>query len=206
MTVRIVVFSGSSGVGKTTIAGELLNGNLSHLVELIVSETTRGPRPDDLPGEYMRRTKEEFEVLNKWGRFLWRVKVGENWYGTREEPVNVLLAKPRKIGLMILTPDKVLDIKNYVSAYNSRHQTEFSVYAMYILSPGEEELERRMIEQGRPEKEIRLRLHDDREWDETARQMGIFDDFLENSADDRGEGAAIYVANKILAFAKELPR
>lgn len=206
MAMRIVVFSGSSGAGKTTIVGELLNGDLSHLVELIVSETTHGPRPDNLPGEYRQRTEKELEILDDSGELLWRIKKGEDWYGTRKEPVNVLLAKPRKISLMILTPERVLEIKNYVSAYNSRHQTEFSVYAIYILSPGGEELRRRMREQGRSEEEIRLRLHDDRGWDVAAKRMGIFDDFLENSENDGGEKAAIYVANKILAFSKELPR
>lgn len=202
MSVRIVVFTGPSGSGKTTLTNELLKGSLSYLLELIVSTTTRAPRPSDLPGEYEYKTEEEFEMLKRFKRFIWSVKLNDTWYGTRKEAVDTLLQKPRKIGLMILEPEKVLELKNYVR----KNYPRYSVWAIYIESPGAAELERRMIKRGHTEEEIRLRLQTDSSWDETAREMGIFDDFIKNDKNDGGEEASIRVADRILQFSKDLPR
>lgn len=202
MSVRIVVFTGPSGSGKTTLTNELLKGSLSYLLELIVSTTTRAPRPSDLLGEYEYKTGEGFEMLKRFKRFLWSIKLNDTWYGTRKEAVDTLLQKLRKIGLMILKPEKVLELKNYVG----KNYPRYSVWAIYIESPGAAELERRMIKQGRSEKEIQMRLQTDSSWDEMARQMGIFDEFIPNNKNDGGAEASICVANRILAFSKDLPR
>lgn len=90
---RIITLSGPSAVGKTTIARELLQANPEW--KLLISLTTRGPRPSDIPGEYkynvsMRR----FDELEREGKFVWTVCVHGNKYGTLSKLVDDALDAP----------------------------------------------------------------------------------------------------------------
>ena len=80
---RLVVISGPSGVGKTTILRRLLD----QLPQLIpsVSATTRPPRAGERDGvDYHFLTLEEFERRRAAGEFLecCRVYGRQHWYGT----------------------------------------------------------------------------------------------------------------------------
>jgi guanylate kinase len=85
---KLVVISGPSGVGKTTILRRLLE-SLPQLIPS-VSATTRPPRAGEQNGvDYHFLTPEEFERRRADGRFLecCRVYGRQHWYGTLVDEV-----------------------------------------------------------------------------------------------------------------------
>lgn len=82
-TGKVVVISGPSGVGKTTILRRILH-DLPHLVPSI-SATTRPPRAGEIDGvDYHFLTPEDFDRRRAAGEFLecCRVYGRQHWYGT----------------------------------------------------------------------------------------------------------------------------
>ena len=135
---NLILFTGSSGVGKGTIIKELLDRDKN--IRLSVSNTTREPREGEIDGvHYNFLTREQFnDVLKKDG----------NLYGTPKKQVedmlnqgyDVLLEIEVKGGLQIL--DKYPDI-----------------LSIFILPPSMESLERRLRRRGTEDEEtIRKRL------------------------------------------------
>jgi guanylate kinase len=81
---RLIVLSGPSGVGKSTVLRELLEQYPDQL-RLSVSATTRPPRPGERDGvDYYFLTPEEFARRRQAGEFLECCEVfgRGHWYGT----------------------------------------------------------------------------------------------------------------------------
>jgi guanylate kinase len=92
-TGKLVVISGPSGVGKTTILHRLLR-SLPQLIPS-VSATTRPPRAGERDGvDYHFLALEEFERRRAEGRFLECCQVygRQHWYGTLVDEVTPRLA------------------------------------------------------------------------------------------------------------------
>ncbi len=90
---KLVVISGPSGVGKTTLLRRLLEGE-RRLVPS-VSATTRPPRAGEQDGvDYHFLSEEEFERRRAAGAFLecCRVYGRQHWYGTLVDEVAPRLA------------------------------------------------------------------------------------------------------------------
>ncbi len=82
----LVVVSGPSGVGKSTVVSEVLR--LRPDVWLSVSVTTRQPRPGETDGvEYTFCTREEFDALATRGGLLEWAEFAGNRYGTPRDAV-----------------------------------------------------------------------------------------------------------------------
>lgn len=98
----LVVFSGPSGVGKTTVTNELVRqGWDGHIV---VTATTRRPRPGEVDGvDYHFRTQHEFQQMLERGELLEHAEVHSNWYGVPATPVREKLGQGIDVLLTIDT-------------------------------------------------------------------------------------------------------
>jgi len=86
---KLIVLSGPSGVGKSTVLRSLLTRHPSRL-RLSVSATTRHPRPGEKDGvDYYFLTPEEFAGRRQAGDFLECCEVfgRGHWYGTLQSEV-----------------------------------------------------------------------------------------------------------------------
>lgn len=147
----LVVLSGPSGVGKTTI-GKLIekDSRLNGLIKKVPTCTTRPPRPGEEDGkDYMFLSRAEFAVGLSEGIFLEWVEIFGNFYGTSKREVDRIL-KEGKIPLLII------DVRGgrYVkSLYKD------DVLTIFIMPPSEEELRRRLVSRSDlTEEELSLRL------------------------------------------------
>ncbi len=97
---RLIVISGPSGTGKTSICNALLE----HLPGTVwsVSVTTRKERPGETGGHcYEFVTRKEFEVREAAGEFLESAEyIGER-YATPKKPVEEALARGRNVVMEI---------------------------------------------------------------------------------------------------------
>jgi len=99
---KLVVISGPSGVGKTTLLRRLL-ADLPHLVPS-VSATTRPPRAGERDGvDYHFISLEEFDRRRAGGEFLECCQVygRRHWYGTLVDEVEPRLAAGKWVVLEI---------------------------------------------------------------------------------------------------------
>jgi guanylate kinase len=97
---RLFVLSGPSGVGKSTVLGQVR----SQLPDLwySVSATTRAIRPGEVDGvNYHYVTEERFRDLIATGRLLEHAHFAGNWYGTPRDPVEERLAAGEDVLLEI---------------------------------------------------------------------------------------------------------
>lgn len=91
-TGKLVVISGPSGTGKTSICNELLERCQNAVWS--VSATTRPPRGSEASGQsYEFISHEEFEKRAQEGRFLETAEYCGHMYGTPVKPVRDWLAK-----------------------------------------------------------------------------------------------------------------
>lgn len=100
---KLVVISGPSGVGKSTVVRRVLEQSPATLTTSI-SATTRPPRPGEEDGvDYHFLTDEQFARWRREGRFLecFEVYGKGHWYGTPESEVLPRLAKGQWVLLEI---------------------------------------------------------------------------------------------------------
>lgn len=100
MTGKIFIITGPSGVGKTTVAKELLK-RVPGLTRL-VTYTTRQLREGEVNGkDYHFISKEEFENKKIAGEFFEWAQVYQEWYGSSKKDLDILLQKGNNVLLVI---------------------------------------------------------------------------------------------------------
>ncbi|GAA3532198.1 guanylate kinase [Amycolatopsis ultiminotia] len=97
---RLTVVSGPSGVGKSSVVGQLRR--LDPDIYFSVSVTTRAPRPGEVDGNHYHFVDAaEFDRMVAEGRLLEWAEFAGNRYGTPREPVDRALAEGRPAVLEI---------------------------------------------------------------------------------------------------------
>jgi len=148
-----VIFSGPSGVGKTTICQHLYA--LSDKIHFSVSCTTRSPRPGEQAGiHYHFLSIEEFNRREEAGEFLEHAQIHRNSYGTLRSEVTPHLDAGRDVILDI-------DVQGARQILQNLDGQELSsrFISVFLLPPSFAVLEQRL--RGRnteAEAEISLRL------------------------------------------------
>jgi guanylate kinase len=169
----LIVVSGPSGVGKTTVVEELLRRERFRL-RRAVTATTRDPRPGEVDdSSYHFKSRDEFRKAIDDGSMLeWELVFGMDFYGTPRSEVDPYLAAGTGVIL-------VVDVKG---AARVRRLCP-NALSVFIRPPSFEELEARLRGRGDlSEERIQRRLTTARE--EMARS-DEFDHVIINAELDR---------------------
>lgn len=130
---KLVVISGPSGVGKTTVADRILNMGLP--LRRVVTTTTRPPRPGETPGiDYHFFSRPQFDEGIASDAFLEWAEVHGNRYGTRLASVQ----EAARDGSGVLL---VIDVQG---ARQVRERLP-GTHSVFILPPSEEILIQRIL-------------------------------------------------------------
>jgi guanylate kinase len=144
---QLVIVSGPSGVGKSTICSQLVSQVDN--VYLSVSTTTREKKAGEQNGkDYWFVSRDEFERRIKTGNFLEHAEVFGNLYGTEKDKVLQALGQG-KIVLLEIDVQGSLQVKKLCP----------KAKLIFILPPKQTDLQRRIDSRGRDdEKDIEKRL------------------------------------------------
>jgi len=142
----LVVLSGPSGVGKTTVARELLR---DATFARAVTATTRSPRPGEVDGrDYRFLEPGAFAVAVGRGEFLEHAEVHGRSYGTPREEVERILDSGRTCLL-------VIDVQGAATLRGAG----FPALSVFLAPPSEEALRERLLGRGTeagPERRLRF--------------------------------------------------
>ena len=145
----LIVLSGPSGVGKTTVVDELLAHTKLPLRRAITA-TTREARPGEIPEvHYHFWTRERFKEAIEREEMLESAEVhGKDFYGTPRSEVDVFRTKGTGVIL-------VIDVQGAGQVRLRYPQDHLSVF---ITPPTFDDLEKRLRGRGDQEESIRRRL------------------------------------------------
>lgn len=144
----LVVVSGPSGVGKSTIVAELSRRHPQ--VVPIVTATTRGRRDGEQDKvHYHFLSPDEFQQLRERGGLLEHAMVHDHWYGTPVDQVRGILAAGRD-AILTIDPQGARSVRSLVP----------DALLIFIMPPSIEDLDQRLARRGSEDGEARaLRRH-----------------------------------------------
>ena len=135
---KLVIISGPSGVGKSTICSELVRKNKALLS---VSVTTRPRSEEEVDGrDYWFVSTEEFAKKLEKGEFVEHAKVFGNLYGTPRDKLEQALSKKKNVILEIDVQGALIVKEQYPEAV-----------MIFIMPPSQADLAERMGKRGRGE-------------------------------------------------------
>lgn len=135
MAGRLLVVSGPSGSGKSSIVKELLD-RLD--LDFSVSVTTRLPRPGERHGDhYNFVSRRDFEAMVENGDLLEWAMYNNRYYGTPGAPIEQAVAEGRDI---------LLEIELQGARQIREHRPDAVMF--FVAPPSMDELERRLRRRG----------------------------------------------------------
>lgn len=135
MAGRLLVVSGPSGSGKSSIVKELLD-RLD--LDFSVSVTTRLPRPGERHGDhYNFVSRRDFEAMVENGDLLEWAMYNNRYYGTPAAPIEQAVAEGRDI---------LLEIELQGARQIREHRPDAVMF--FVAPPSMDELERRLRRRG----------------------------------------------------------
>ncbi len=178
---KIVILTGASGVGKTTIAERMLMRFPEF--SYVRSMTTRPPRGDGHDGEYIYVGKDEFLQAVQRGEFIEHMEYGSNFYGTPKSELE-------RIFTLGKTPLLILDIEGVKSV--RKMKLEYKAFAFYIYAPIDDVGKRLYLRElasrkscGEAESVIQKRLEANRrDYVSLPEIRHLFDAFIKNRSTD----------------------
>lgn len=183
-SARVIIVSGPSGAGKTTVMRRVFQRSPVPLVAS-VSATTRPPRPGETDGvDYHFITKEELDLRRKRGEFLECFEVfGRGfWYGTLRSEVTSGLRAGKWVVLQI-------DVQGALSVM----QRYGDAVSIFLRPSSMQELERRL--RGRrteTEEAIQGRL------EEARRELALADRYRYQVINDDVDQAAREICDVLI--------
>ncbi|MBY7649897.1 MAG: guanylate kinase [Candidatus Liberibacter europaeus] len=129
----MLIISSPSGVGKSTIANQIIQSD--HNFTMSVSVTTRDCRPDEVDGkDYHFLGLNNFVKLQKENSFIEWAEVHGNFYGTLRNPIEKTISQGR---------DMLFDI-DWQGSYNLQKRMRSDIVSFFILPPTMRELRSRL--------------------------------------------------------------
>jgi len=133
---KLIVLSGPSGVGKSTVVSKAIEGRSD--ICFSTSATTRRPRPGELDGrEYFFVTKEKFEEMISGGELLEHAVYVSNYYGTPKKYVEQKLEDGMNV---------ILDIEVQGARQVSNKMPD--AIKIFVAPPSLEDLRKRLLGRG----------------------------------------------------------
>lgn len=165
----LLIISGPSGVGKTTITRGVERSFADSVFS--VSCTTRPRTEADVEGvDYHFVTRERFEEMERAGDFLESAEVFGNKYGTPAPWVGEQLSRGRLVILEI-------DVQGAIQVKRRMP----GAMGLFILPPSEDELLDRLRKRKREAEEvIQRRFAEAKHEMALARESGVYDHFIVN--------------------------
>jgi guanylate kinase len=132
----LVVVSGPSGVGKSTIVAQVARAHPQ--VVPIVTATTRPRRPEETDNvHYHFLSLDEFEKLRSQGGLLEAAQVHDNWYGTPVQQVRGILAAGRD-AILTIDPQGARSVRELIP----------DALLIFVMPPSIEDLDDRLTARG----------------------------------------------------------
>ncbi len=186
----LVVVSGPSGVGKSTIVAELARTRPQ--VVPIVTATTRERRPNEIDGvHYHFLADDAFRELIERGGLLEYANNHGHWYGTPVDQVRGILAAGRD-AILTISPE---------GARNVRRQVPDALL-IFVMPPSMDDLTERLRRRGsESEASLERRREDAERW---VAEAGDYDHVIVNET-GHPEAAADQIWEVIQAEARREP-